>query len=227
MLVGNASFLIERCLQFRGAASSGVNVVLRGSLAAPCTLLSDGQPEPTQVDAESASTTRVPAGSRFHQRVPICAQPVRQLDVNAVLPFCRIPSVAEMQRLRSRLTRSTVRVLLADATKGFMHAEAADVSRVVREPLARRLVCVSNRISLPRRTAAPGGLAVGVLAALKRTGGMWFGWGGDLSDADPGEPDLQMRDGVTYALLELQRREFDGRDGLGRSHRPSDRLGQW
>ena len=34
-----------------------------------------------------------------------------------------------------------------------------------------RLVCVSNRISLPRKSAAPGGLAVGILSALKRTGG--------------------------------------------------------
>ena len=42
-----------------------------------------------------------------------------------------------------------------------------------------RLVCVSNRISLPRKSAAPGGLAIGILSALKRTGGLWFGWGGE------------------------------------------------
>lgn len=71
-----------------------------------------------------------------------------------------------------------------------------------------RLVCVSNRVSLPRKTAAPGGLAVGVLSALKHTGGVWFGWGGELTDAEPGEPDIHVRDSVTYALLELQRNEF-------------------
>ena len=72
-----------------------------------------------------------------------------------------------------------------------------------------RLVCVSNRISLPRKSAAPGGLAVGVLNALKRTGGLWFGWGGETTDQAPGDPDLLIRDGVTYATLELRKREFD------------------
>jgi len=72
-----------------------------------------------------------------------------------------------------------------------------------------RLVCVSNRITLPRRHAAPGGLAVGVLNALRRTGGLWFGWGGDISDREPGEPHIHIRDGVTYATLDLKRRDFE------------------
>lgn len=74
--------------------------------------------------------------------------------------------------------------------------------------MAGRLVCVSNRVSLPRKTAAPGGLAVGVLSALRKTGGVWFGWGGELTDGEPGEPDILIRDGVTYTSLELQRDEF-------------------
>ena len=41
-----------------------------------------------------------------------------------------------------------------------------------------RLVAVSNRISSPRKGAAPGGLAVGVLAAMQARGGLWFGWSG-------------------------------------------------
>ncbi|MFL6547909.1 MAG: trehalose-6-phosphate synthase, partial [Povalibacter sp.] len=72
-----------------------------------------------------------------------------------------------------------------------------------------RLVCVSNRISLPRRSSAPGGLAVGVLSALKRTGGLWFGWGGETVEQDPGDPDLHIREGVTYATIDLRKREFD------------------
>ena len=75
--------------------------------------------------------------------------------------------------------------------------------------MAGRLICVSNRVSLPRKAAAPGGLAVGVLNALKRTGGLWFGWGGELSDADPGEPEIHIREGVTYALVELRRDSFE------------------
>lgn len=72
-----------------------------------------------------------------------------------------------------------------------------------------RLVCVSNRISLPRKSAAPGGLAVGILGALKRTGGLWFGWGGETIEQDPGDPDIHIRDGVTYATIDLRRQEFE------------------
>lgn len=72
-----------------------------------------------------------------------------------------------------------------------------------------RLVCVSNRISLPRKSAAPGGLAVGILSALKRTGGLWFGWGGETGDSEPGEPDIHIREGVTYATIELRKSEFE------------------
>ncbi|HEY5810693.1 MAG TPA: trehalose-6-phosphate synthase, partial [Povalibacter sp.] len=72
-----------------------------------------------------------------------------------------------------------------------------------------RLVCVSNRITLPRKSAAPGGLAVGVLSALRRTGGLWFGWGGEIINDEVGEPDLLIRDGVTYATIDLRQRDFD------------------
>jgi trehalose 6-phosphate synthase len=72
-----------------------------------------------------------------------------------------------------------------------------------------RLVCVSNRISLPRKSAAPGGLAVGILSALKRTGGLWFGWGGDTIDQEPGDPDIHIREGVTYATIHLRQAEFN------------------
>jgi trehalose 6-phosphate synthase len=62
---------------------------------------------------------------------------------------------------------------------------------------------------LPRKTAPAGGLAVGVMAALKKTGGMWFGWGGELSDRDPPEPEIHIADGVTFATTELRRGEFE------------------
>ena len=41
-----------------------------------------------------------------------------------------------------------------------------------------RLIAVSNRVADPRAGTAAGGLAVGLLAALKKHGGVWFGWGG-------------------------------------------------
>lgn len=41
-----------------------------------------------------------------------------------------------------------------------------------------RLVVVSNRIAPPDNKGGAGGLAVGVLGALKAAGGLWFGWSG-------------------------------------------------
>lgn len=72
-----------------------------------------------------------------------------------------------------------------------------------------RLVCVSNRISLPKKAAAPGGLAVGVLSAMKHRSGLWFGWGGETVQGDVGDPDLHVRGGVTYATIDLRTAEFD------------------
>src|SRR5438105_11534240 len=73
----------------------------------------------------------------------------------------------------------------------------------------RRLVCVSNRISLPRRSAAPGGLAVGVLAALQHTGGLWFGWSGETSEEPDAEPEILVRGNVRFATIDLKSAEFD------------------
>lgn len=75
--------------------------------------------------------------------------------------------------------------------------------------MSRRLVCVSNRIALPRRTGAAGGLTVGVLGALRHSGGVWFGWSGELDDSEPAAPHIQIRDGVTYASSPLRRADFE------------------
>jgi trehalose 6-phosphate synthase len=75
--------------------------------------------------------------------------------------------------------------------------------------LVKRLVCISNRVSLPRRSAAPGGLAVGVLAALQRVGGVWFGWSGETSDDPRPEPEVLARDNIRFATVELKTADFD------------------
>ena len=72
-----------------------------------------------------------------------------------------------------------------------------------------RVVCVSNRVAVPKRGAAPGGLTVGVLSALRKTGGVWFGWGGELTDEEPGEPETLIRDNIKYVTIRLRRREFE------------------
>ena len=63
----------------------------------------------------------------------------------------------------------------------------------------------------PDGRQAAGGLAVGVLAALRDTGGIWFGWSGDLV-ADPAERRLSWsrRGKITYALLDLTEAEHAG-----------------
>jgi trehalose 6-phosphate synthase len=71
-----------------------------------------------------------------------------------------------------------------------------------------RLVAVSNRISLPRRGAAPGGLAVGLLAAMQARRGVWFGWDGEIADVVAGEPAMLHKDGVTFAALEFEQAEY-------------------
>jgi len=72
-----------------------------------------------------------------------------------------------------------------------------------------RLVCVSNRISLPRRGAAPGGLAVGVLAALQHTGGLWFGWSGETTEEPSADPEVLVRGNIRYATIDLKPGDFD------------------
>jgi trehalose 6-phosphate synthase len=73
----------------------------------------------------------------------------------------------------------------------------------------KRLVCVSNRLAVPRRAVAPGGLAVGILGALQHTGGLWFGWSGETCDEAPGQPRVLVRDNIRFATIELNQAEFD------------------
>jgi trehalose 6-phosphate synthase len=75
--------------------------------------------------------------------------------------------------------------------------------------MTSRLVCVSNRVTLPRKSSAPGGLTIGIVGALKRAGGLWFGWGGELTEGEPGPAELQSRDGIAYATIGVQRELFN------------------
>ncbi len=55
-----------------------------------------------------------------------------------------------------------------------------------------RLIIVSNRVApISEGGPAAGGLAVGVYDALKETGGMWFGWSGDVLAS--GQPQIKRR----------------------------------
>jgi trehalose 6-phosphate synthase len=72
-----------------------------------------------------------------------------------------------------------------------------------------RLVAVSNRVSVPRRSTTPGGLVLGVHAAMQSRGGLWFGWSGDISEGEPESPRIVIRDRITYATVELTQADHD------------------
>lgn len=75
-----------------------------------------------------------------------------------------------------------------------------------------RLVVVSNRVALPAGgKASAGGLAVGILDALKSTGGLWYGWNGEISAIGEEEEALsvQQHDGITYASFGLNQNDYD------------------
>lgn len=75
-----------------------------------------------------------------------------------------------------------------------------------------RLVVVSNRVATPTESkGSAGGLAVGVFGALKDTGGVWFGWSGDIvtdAVANAG-PEIVQDGAVTFATVGLSRRDYD------------------
>lgn len=73
-----------------------------------------------------------------------------------------------------------------------------------------RLVVVSNRVALPKgRQQSQGGLAVAMEAAMRQSGGLWFGWDGQVDDARAQEaPRLQEQAGIKYATVSLSQRDY-------------------
>jgi len=71
-------------------------------------------------------------------------------------------------------------------------------------------VVVSNRVAMPgRRGSAQGGLASGLLGGMRRHGGLWFGWDGEIVEQSDPMPHISEEDGVTFATLPLTQRQFD------------------
>lgn len=73
-----------------------------------------------------------------------------------------------------------------------------------------RLITVSNRVAMPNpNRPAAGGLAVGVLAALEDTGGIWFGWDGKLTSSDSHDPQHITRGNITFSTIDLNEKEYE------------------
>ncbi|UGB01147.1 alpha,alpha-trehalose-phosphate synthase [Leclercia sp. G3L] len=72
-----------------------------------------------------------------------------------------------------------------------------------------RLIVVSNRIAPPDdKKASAGGLAVGVLGALKSTGGLWFGWSGEIGNEEKPLKKVT-RGNITWASFNLSEQNYD------------------
>ncbi len=72
-----------------------------------------------------------------------------------------------------------------------------------------RLIAVSNRVADPSTGKSAGGLAVGLLAALKKQGGIWFGWGGKTSKGSPADPAVTRRGRIDYVTTDIDEADFD------------------
>ena len=74
----------------------------------------------------------------------------------------------------------------------------------------QRLVVVSNRVApVDEKKGGVGGLAVAMLAALKSSGGVWFGWSGDVVSNPEPDPKLFEVGPITYATLDLGVRDHE------------------
>jgi trehalose 6-phosphate synthase len=75
-----------------------------------------------------------------------------------------------------------------------------------------RLVVVSNRVApIEEGESTAGGLAAGVLDALKQKGGLWFGWSGEITDEPkPRRPTLERSLGpIKLFTVDLSRQDYD------------------
>ena len=74
-----------------------------------------------------------------------------------------------------------------------------------------RLVVVSNRVAPAKqpREGNQGGLAVAVLAALRDTGGIWFGWNGKIKRNPESKADTVEAGRVTYRTIALSPIDYE------------------
>ncbi|MBX9643645.1 MAG: trehalose-6-phosphate synthase [Novosphingobium sp.] len=70
-----------------------------------------------------------------------------------------------------------------------------------------RMIVVSNRVSVGGE--AQGGLAVALTAALRKNGGIWFGWSGERTGQFTGHMDVSRNNGVTTATIDLEEQDIE------------------
>lgn len=73
----------------------------------------------------------------------------------------------------------------------------------------RRLVAVSNRVTASKGGKVAGGLAVGVLSALRERGGVWFGWSGNTREQEASQAKVTRSGNVKYATVDIAEHDFE------------------
>ncbi|MEE1656214.1 alpha,alpha-trehalose-phosphate synthase (UDP-forming) [Microvirga sp. CF3062] len=72
------------------------------------------------------------------------------------------------------------------------------------------MVVVSNRVPVPKDgTSKAGGLTVALEGALKRSGGLWFGWSGETIENPSNEPKVTQAGNITFAVMDLSQQDYD------------------
>jgi trehalose 6-phosphate synthase len=62
---------------------------------------------------------------------------------------------------------------------------------------------------VPDGSARAGGLEVAIRAALRRRGGLWFGWSGRVAEDDPGPAKTVVQDNISYVTIDLRKDDYD------------------
>ncbi len=72
-----------------------------------------------------------------------------------------------------------------------------------------RLVVVSNRVGVPDGGTRAGGLEVSIRPALRKRGGVWFGWSGKVTNSEPGPAKVIEKDNVVYVTIGLRKDDYE------------------
>ena len=73
-----------------------------------------------------------------------------------------------------------------------------------------RLVVVSNRVAKGGSgKGSAGGLVVGVMAAMERAGGLWFGWNGKIEKDIDQEPLVETTGNIDYVTVGIKQSEYN------------------
>jgi trehalose 6-phosphate synthase len=101
-------------------------------------------------------------------------------------------------------------MMVPSASPLSIEAKPRDAVLQLRAQPHRRLVVVSNRLApIERGKSSTGGLAVAVQTALNQSGGIWFGWSGEVTDDAVRKPHIVEAGALIYASVDLSRQDYD------------------